>query len=374
MKTEIAEGPSAIAALSAPWRELERRALEPNAYLSPRFVVPALETLQNPSPPWAVAVWSGATPGDLLGLGVFHRCAGRRRFPLPHAQAWGHVHAFVGGLVLDAQQAEPALRCVLEAVSSRSAGLHLRDLPWDGLTASLLRKVARQQGLSWHECGRYQRACLDLSTDGAAGRWQGHLTGARRREAARLRRRLSERGQPEWRWLRGEGVDEGAVGRFLALEHAGWKGREGSSLRADPAQESFFLQMAEGFRRDGELFFTELLLDGKVIASSCNLRSGGQGFAFKVAFDSRHARCGPGILNELGLLAALEHDRGGLIRLDSGAQAGSFIEHYWPDRITLATGTLAFHPLAKVAARAASAFSRLRARGRSPADAAVAMA
>jgi len=177
-----------------------------------------------------------------------------------------------------------------------------------------------------------------------------------------LRRRLVARGRLGWRWLKGQEVGDATLERFLELEHAGWKGREGTSLRADPAHEAFFLQMAQGFRRDGELFFTELLLDGQPIASSCNLRSGDRGFAFKVAFDPEHARSGPGILNELGLLEALESDMDGLRHLDSGTQAGSFIEGLWPDRVTLATGTLALRPVAEAAARAATAWSRLRGR------------
>ena len=364
MRTEIVEGAQAIAALAAPWRALERRALEPNAYLSPRFVVPALDGLSPPDRPWAVAVWSAHAPASLLGMAVLRREPARLRFPLPHAQAWGGVHAYVGGLMLDAAQAQPALGALLDAVASRSPALHLRDLPSDGPTATLLQVVTRQRRLSWFGGHRYERACLDLASEGAAARWQTHVTGARRREAARLKRRLAERGRLDWHWLRADGVDEAAVDRFLALEHAGWKGQEGTSLQSHPAQENFFRGMTEAFRRDGELFFTELRLDGKAIASSCNLRSGDRGFAFKVAFDPEHARCGPGILNELGLLAALETDCDGLRHLDSGAQPGSFIEHYWPDRVALVSGTLALHPVAEAAARVASAWSWLRARWR----------
>jgi CelD/BcsL family acetyltransferase involved in cellulose biosynthesis len=374
MRAEIVEGSEAIAALSAPWRALEGRALEPNAYLSPRFVLPALDHLSSPGPPWAVAVWSSAACAELLGLGVFQRQRAQRRFPLPHAQAWGSVHAYLGGLLLDAGQAEPVLCALLDAVASRSPGLHLRDLPWHGPTAQLLCKVARQRRLSWHGGCRYERACLDLGPEGAAARWQAHVTGARRREAARLRRRLQERGRLDWQWLRAGGVDEAAVDRFLALEHAGWKGREGTSLRSDAPQEAFFCRMAEAFRRDGELFFTELRLDGRTIASSCNLRTGDRGFAFKVAFDPAHARCGPGILNELGFLAALEADCDGLRHLDSGAQPGGFIEHYWPDRVVLATGTLALHPVAEAVASVASAWSRLRRHWRPAAAREVAIA
>lgn len=359
---DFIEGLEALARLQPHWRDLERRALEPNAYLSPRFVLPALSCLGAPAPPRAVAVWSSGSPRELLALAVFHRGAAHGRFPLPHLRAYGVVHAYQGGVLLDAERAAEALEDLLDALAAQGPGLHLRDLPWNGPTAVLLRAATARRGLSWHEQSRYERACLDLNVEGAAARWEAHLPKARRREAARLQRRLQEQGALRWHWLKGAEVGVEALEDFLALEHAGWKGSQGSSLRSDPAHEAFFVQMAQGFAREGDLFFNELRLDGRPIASSCNLRSGDHGFAFKVAFDPAFARCAPGILNELGLLSALEHDMDGLRHLDSGTQAGSYIEALWPDRRTLVTGTLALRPVGEVAGRAASIWSQVRGR------------
>ena len=57
MRAEIIDGVQGIQALAEPWRRLEQRSLEPNAFLSPRFVLPALTWLATPAPPWASAWW-----------------------------------------------------------------------------------------------------------------------------------------------------------------------------------------------------------------------------------------------------------------------------------------------------------------------------
>jgi hypothetical protein len=120
--------------------------------------------------------------------------------------------------------------------------------------------------------------------------------------------------------------------------------------------------MTAGFRADGDLFFTELLLDGQAIASSCNLCSGPDGFAFKVAFDPCFAKYGPGLLNELGFLKALEQGVDRFRFIDSGAAPGSFIEELWPDRVPLYSGAVALGRISRSAARAADALSRTRRR------------
>jgi hypothetical protein len=149
---------------------------------------------------------------------------------------------------------------------------------------------------------------------------------------------------------------------FIELEHTGWKGAQGTSLRSDPQQATFFREMIRAFRADGDVFFTELRLEDEVIASTCNLRSGGDGFAFKCSFESSYSKYGPGILNELGFLKALEHDVDDFRFIDSGSTPGSFIEELWPDRVPLHSGSIALGRLSSAAARAAGALSSARRR------------
>lgn len=362
MKARFHDRIEALAALRARWRSLEARTLEPNAYLSARFVLPALRWLPAKAPVWAVSVHDSSAPGaELRGLGVFQPRAPRPLFPLPHAQVYTSPHSFLGGLLLDAETAHPALRCMLEALARRTNGLRLSQLPGTSATARLLQDVMTERGATWHEEAWCQRACIAPSSDWAS-RWRQHVPAARLQGYERQWRKLAESGEVTWHYLRGDKVLDRTIERFMELEHAGWKGQQGTSLRSDPRHTRFFQEMTRAFRDDGDIFFTELRLSGEVIASTCNLVSGSEGFAFKVCFDPRHARRSPGILNELGFLQSLERPEDRFRFIDSGSEPGSFIEQLWPDRVQLHSGSIALGPLGRAAARAAEAMSRLRGR------------
>jgi len=362
MRAELHDRIDTLAALRAPWRALESRALEPNAYLSARFVLPALKWLPATAPVWAVSVRASAAGGaELRGLGLFQPRAPRPLFPLPHAQVYTSPHSFLGGLLLDAEMAHPALQTMLEALSKRTNGLRLGHLPRAAATARLLHDVVSERGASWHEEEWHERACIVPSEDWAS-RWRQHLPATRLQGYERQWRKLAESGQVSWHYLRGDEVQERTIDRFIELEHAGWKGEQGTSLRSDPRHTAFFHEMTRAFQDDGDLFFTELRLDGQVIASTCNLRSGGDGFAFKVCFDPRYARHSPGLLNELGFLKWLETAGDDFGLIDSGAEPGSFIEDLWPDRLPLQSGSISLGRFAQAAARTAQALSWARRR------------
>lgn len=362
MKAAIHDRIDTLAALRTPWRALESRCLEPNAYLSARFVLPALACLPTAAPVWAVSVHDGAaTRGPLRGLGLFQPRAPRPLFPFPHTQVYSSPHAFLGGVLLDAQAARPALHAMLDALAKRTHGLRVDNLNAAGATARLLHDVVAERGASWHETDQVERACIKPGADGS-GRWRQHVSASRLRNVERQGRKLAELGPTSWRYLRGDDVDDQTIERFIELEHAGWKGTQGTSLRSDPRHARFFLEMTRAFRADNDVFFTELRLDNEVIASTCNLRSGRDGFAFKVGFDPRYAKYSPGLLNELGFLKALEQPVDDFRFIDSGAEPGSFIEELWPDRVTLQSGSIALARLWSAAAHAAKALSWARRR------------
>lgn len=361
MNAQFHDRIEALTPLRPQWRALERRALEPNAYQSARFVLPALKWLPAQSPVWALSVHDGVgLGGELRGLGLFQARAPRPMFPLPHAQVYASPHSFLGGLLLDAEYAHPALLTMLDALSRRTGGLHLSRFPRTGATARLVQEVAASRGASWHEEVWLTRACIAAPAAGWSQRWRQHVSGPRLQGYERQWRKLVESGDLSWHYLRGREVMDSSIERFIELEHAGWKGAQGSSLRSHPCEEAFFREMTHAFRQDGDLFFTELRLDGTVIASTCNLVAGQDGFAFKVCFDPRHARRSPGILNELGFLKGLERPVDHFRRIDSGSEPGSFIEQLWPDRLQLHSGSLALSPLSRAAARTAQALSRVR--------------
>ena len=98
--------------------------------------------------------------------------------------------------------------------------------------------------------------------------------------------------------------------------------------------------MTQNFAAEGRAFFTELMQDGKVIASTSNLISGNIGFSFKIGWDSDYSSVSPRLLNELELLRQVGKCLPTLEYVDRGAAEGAFIGRLWRDHIQISTGVL----------------------------------
>lgn len=241
----------------------------------------------------------------------------------------------------------------------RWAAVHFADMPRNGRQAEVLREACRRLDVEWHLDYRSQRAALDLR-EGRRDRWREHVSRSRIKDLLRCRSKLEALGTLEWRYV-GELVGEEQVEAYLHLEHLGWKAEVGTSLRSQTSDENFFRRLVMGFAEGGGVFFTELLLDGEVIASICTLCVGDEGFGFKTAFDPRYAKMAPGLINEYEFLLALERVPR-LTDLDSGAVEGSYIDKLWPERRPLGTGYYVGRRSAKVVAAVVDVLRRVRRR------------
>ncbi|MCG2576999.1 GNAT family N-acetyltransferase [Dechloromonas sp. XY25] len=323
------------------WRCLAEHALVPNAYLTPMFILPALTHIAPPDPVSIILIETGR--GDLIGLGVFQT---RRLLPFFHWQAlvsFRSKHTYLSGLLVDGRQAPAAVDAFFAFVSRPGSGWH--GVRFDWLSAGdaldrLLQEVAHRRHLWWSESARMRRAVL-LPWRHDTADLIARIPKAVLKNLHRCRRRLEENGPTDWRIHYGNEVGDEVVERFIALEHMGWKGKAGTSVRADPAHERFFREMIAGFRDTGSVFFTELLHAGQVIASTCNLVSGNAAFAFKISWDPACARYSPGMLNELHLLERAKEAVGHFDLVDSGSVEGGFIDKLWLDKRELVSGVFA---------------------------------
>lgn len=337
VRLRVVQPQAVTAAEHAAWLDLEARAIEANAYLSPHFVLPALRHLDPHGRAQLLFVerLGGSLP-VLLAATVVVPGADRRFMPLPYLSAYQGRHTFLGGPLVDTEHASAALACLLQGlVAGRAhglgacAGMLWPAMPVDGPLAAVLRQQVLARGLPWVVLGERERPVLSAGQAGDPA--PPVARGKDAKEHARRWRRLQELGPVEWRAYRTE-LPPDVVEAFLDLEHCGWKGEQGSSLRASPADTAFFREMVAGFASQGRAFFTELRLGDQAIASTCNLTSGHEGFAFKVGWDVRHRRLGVGLLNELELVRRCASVCPDLQRIDSGADTDAFIAELWPQR------------------------------------------
>jgi CelD/BcsL family acetyltransferase involved in cellulose biosynthesis len=351
------------AATRAAWLALEARALEPNAYLSPCFVLPALEYLDPDSNAVILLAEHAAANGtQIVAAGVFEPLLGTRHFPVPHLCAYRSRHTFTGGVLLDRDCAAGALRALLNYVHAnpwRYQGIDFGLAFADGMQAQLFSEVLQQHSVQAQAVTQVERAVLWRAGMGEPG--IAAVAPARSKDMQRQWRRLNERGALAWSAIRSQDLAAQCAAMFMALENTGWKKQEGTALACTAADTAFFRAVVEGFAREERMLFTELTLDGHVIASTVNMLSGDAAFAFKVGWDLEFKSFAPGLVNEWEFVRQSAQLLPDARYMDSGASPGSYIEDFWPGRrpmSNLVAATTAAGAAALGATDAARAFKR----------------
>jgi CelD/BcsL family acetyltransferase involved in cellulose biosynthesis len=349
----------------AAWADLESRALDPNAYLSPYFVVPAQRYLSSHADPIIMWIEQERTVGhELVGVGIFDFVRGTRHFPLPHLRAFCSPHSKLSGLLVDSTVASEVIEAWIAYCAGKASHWHGIDfLYWqaDSKTEQLVRSIGPQYGAAWHEYERMSRAVLYPSHAGEPY-IESKLSAHRRKDARRCMRRLGDIGPVTWSPLQDTAVDEACTDRFLELERAGWKGDQGEALLSDSSNEQFFREMVRGFAGAGRALFSELRVGDRVISSTSNFLSGQAAFAFKIGWHRDFAKMSPGTLNEVEMIRQAPSLLGKLDFFDSGAAQGSYINELWVDRRPLSNSLFATSQAGHVMHSAVTLAKRLKRR------------
>ncbi len=313
----------------ASWSELAQRAVEPNPFFEPEFVLPAARHLDAGHVALLVAR-DGA--GEWLACMPVarHITYGRRRLPV--FAAWRDPRYGCLGTPLVARSAvQVGVERLLEQAlrASRAGVVALPLLGDDGPVAEGLRLALAAHGRrpAWRR--GVKRAVMHRST--LEGGTAGLVTSRHRRDLGRLARRLSETLGAPLEATETSSLD-GAVERFLTLEEAGWKGSRRTALICDHAHTLFFREMCAGFRAAGRLQLLELGTPETTVSAKCNLLSGEGVFCFRIAFDSAFAHFRPGLQLELRMLEVFRESMSQSF-IDSCASPDSkLFANLWPER------------------------------------------
>ncbi len=322
------------------WIELEERAVEANAFLSPLFILPAIKYLDADKNILIFLIEkTNAGTSELLGVGVFQESDYYRFFPLRHLVAYKSIHSYLTGLLVDKDHIEEVLNCLYEFVLSPKNNWHFLNYESkiaDDKLDEAEQLVAAKFGINWIETSRHERAMLIPSQCDESTLL--NTPKKFRKNFERCMRRLDELGESKWQLLDRNTLNEQAIDNFIRLEDMGWKKEEGTSLASNSNDVLFFREMTKGFHENGRAFFTELSLNDEVIASTSNLISGNTGFAFKIGWNAEYAKLSPGILNEIKFIQYCKSSFNQLDLMDSGAGDGSFIDKIWPLKRDLVSG------------------------------------
>lgn len=335
---------AALESIQPQWTALASRASEPNPFYEPWMLLPALRSLRGDSEVRIALLWS-QTPGgrQLIGLFPLERIRRLKGLPVARMRMWQHVYCFLCTPLIDRDHVLSVLDGLLRAIAADRRLPSLVELNFVAADSPVhvgLLDACRVRDWMLHVLEVFPRALLRSGRDFEAY-LAATLTRKRRKEITRLGNRLSEQGRIEFSELTDAASLQEWIDAFLALESAGWKGREGTSLASDPRHRAYFVEFARAAFAQGRLQLLRLALDGVPIAMKCNLRGGDGAFAFKIAFDERYAAFSPGVQLEMENSRRLLSP-GGAAWMDSCAVSDHFMANQlWPDRRVIQSSLIA---------------------------------
>jgi len=333
------------------------RSVEPNIFFNPRFLAPAMPRLEDKEIRLAV-IRDGAADKTRLRLLVPFSV---ERPPVPFAapimRAWANPFGPLGTPLVDHDDPEGVISdffSILARPHLKLPGvLVLPDVRLDGPFAATLGALAASRNLTLVTTDQFERPFLQSRLEG-----EDYLRNALRphhlREFRRLRRRLAEQGVLEYRVARHPDEIRLGVESFLALEAAGWKGRERTAMAVDRFRAAFAREAVHRLAERDLCRVHELTLDGRVIACLIVFIESGIAYTWKTAYDEAYAAYSPGTL--LAMDVTCNHlDDPNILGTDScAAPDHPVMSRLWSERRPVGTLVVGLTPAADRAARQAA--------------------
>jgi hypothetical protein len=333
------------------------RTIEPNIFFNPRFLAPAMPRLEDREVRLAVIREGDEDRSRLRFLVPFSV----EKPPVPLGvsimRAWSSPFGPLGTPLIDNDDPVSVVEDLLDMLSRPHLKLPkvlvLPDMRLDGPVASVLRTVALGRNLSFHETLKFERPFLDSRLDGE-DYLKNSLRAHHYREFRRLKRRLGDLGRLEYTVARQPDEIRRGVEAFLALEAAGWKGRERTAMAIDRYRAAFAREAVHGLAERDMCRVHTLTLDGKVIACLIVFIENGCAYTWKTAYDENFSAYSPGTL--LMIEVTKTHlDDPNIMATDSCAVPDHpVMSRIWSERRAIGTLVIGLTPEADRAARQAA--------------------
>ena len=334
-------GLAALAPLDDEIRALASRAIEPNVFYEPAFMLAAEPVF-------------GADTGTMLVRSATGRLAGLFPARIGRPQGglssmligWTYPFAPLGVPLVDRDDSEGIIAAWLGGLANdaeKPALLLLPYLPDQGAFVKALDAVLTQNRQASAAFDPHERALADPGAD-RAGYIERAVSAGRRKELRRQRRRLEELSPVSFAQASSPDDIGAALKDFLVLEASGWKGAAGTAIVNDPAVRAFVENAVIGLAAEGHARIDRMLLNGRAIATTITLQSGDTAWCWKIAYSEGVARFSPGVQLVCELTGRLMTEPG-VARVDSCAAADHpMIDHIWHERLALSDRLIALRP------------------------------
>ena len=290
--TELVRGRESFLKLRKEWDATLLAGPDPSPALEHDFLRVWLENFAASQTPLAlIARRENRIAG---GMGLLLENTTLDGVPVRLAHDWSNSHSTRGGLLLG-----PDGPSVIEPLVQMAL-----DQPWDVLE---LRDVPRENHILETLTAAFRNADCVLGFESPMESpyvpipesWEElekRLDARFRQNLRRLRRRLEEHGEVQFEIVTGGEELDAALEDAFAIEAVGWKGAEGSAIRAQPELVGFYSAWARQLAHKGRLRLCFLALGGKRIAFHYAFVFGQRYYLPKCAFDESYSECSPGQL------------------------------------------------------------------------------
>ncbi|MGH2781034.1 MAG: GNAT family N-acetyltransferase [Thermoleophilaceae bacterium] len=188
-------------------------------------------------------------------------------------------------------------RAALEQVLAATLDTHAVEVELFGVPdgdpalAALCRASAERRRLVHREP---QHVSPIVDTSGTLAAYLAER-GGRFREIVRRRRKMEREHGARFAPIGPPDDLSRELQRGLELEARGWKGKAATAIISDTRTEAFYRRLAERFHASGELRFSTLELEGRLVAFDLALVHADRYWLLKTAYDESWARFGPGM-------------------------------------------------------------------------------
>ena len=190
---------------------------------------------------------------------------------------------------------------LVEAVAAGPwSRITLQAMPIGEPGTAVLCDGLRERGWLVHETFREVSPIID--TSGSFEEYVKGLSSNARRQVGKSRRRLEREGTVELRTVEPVTELEPVLEESFALEAAGWKGKAQGAVLASERLTRFWRDTLRRYHDLGALRFSQLRLDGRLIAFCLGIVHGRRMFAMKTSYDEGYAYFSPGHILRLDML------------------------------------------------------------------------
>lgn len=336
---------------------LSARAVEPNVFFNPRFMAPAMPRLEDRLVRLAVIRDGDEYRSRLRFLAPFS--IERPTIPLGVSiiRTWSSVWGPLGTPLVDRDDPQGVIDDFLRIMARPHLKLPsvvaIPDLRMDGVVAGILQSIADARDLPLVTTGTVDRPFLDSRQEGD-DYLRKSLSAHHFRDYRRLYRRLAEQGELIYDVARAPQDIRRDAEAFLALEAAGWKGRERTALVIDRFRAAFAREAIHRLAEQDFCRIHSLKLNGKTIASLIVFIESGTAYTWKTTYDEAYSEFSPGTL--LMMETTRQHlDDPNIVITDSCAVPDHpVMSRLWTERRPIGTMLIGLTPAAGRATRQAA--------------------